>query len=384
MKPRFNILNGIRVYRSKNPYGPETTNTTTSYRVRDVVSGITSSVGDRKRPLPHSYEVVYARFLNGEVKNVNTTDPGYYSSFTGDLITYGNSVDEYFPLELFPANTYNEALSRCYNTLRGTVDLSVDLAQLGQTARMIKEIGSLETYTKMFRSLNALINGVSAARLTYVYGIKPTVSTIYDCLDKVQQALNEDLLVIKERAQSPVSFAREMNLAPWMASAYQDPIHLITSKGDAHKCEIKLRYKPLNNALGTWTSLNPVSIAWELLPYSFVADWLFDIGSYIRNLETALLYRNQFVDGYVSKLSYIDYEMKNKNSSYIVGEGTGRNLCTYTARSTCKRVRFSRSVLTSAPTPEMPSFKVDLGSARLLNAAALLGVLLKHERRGAW
>lgn len=378
MKPRNYISKGTCVYRSKNPFESETvTPIANVFRTRDVVSGITSSVGDHHKPLPHSYEVVYVRFLNGRVSFVDSTNAGYYGSYEGDLINYTSDVDAYFPLEAFPSNTYNNALSKCYDKLRGTVDLSVDLAQLGQTARMFKEIASLETYTSSFKSLKALIRGVSSARLMYVYGIKPTVSTIYDCIDKAQQALDENLLVIKARAQDSVSFDRYVTLADYVRTAYQDPNHVVTSKANAHKCEIKLRYKPLNNALGTWTSLNPVSIAWELLPYSFVVDWFLNVGNYVRNLETALLYRNRFVDGYVSRLSHIDYVMKNRFTSYKVKSGGDVTNCEYLAESSAKRIRFSRTVLTSAPTPEMPSFKADLGSARLLNAAALLGVLLK-------
>lgn len=376
MKSRNVVVSGLRTRRSKTPYGAEIVESQSGYKFRDQVSGVTSSLGDHKKPLPHSFEVVYASFLSGSLRYVNTTNAGYYGSYEGCLIGYSNLVDAYFPLELFPSNTYNNTLSKCYAELRGTIDLSVELAQLGETARMVKAITKVETYTRNFRSLRALVAGVAGIRLAYVYGIKPLVSTVYDCVDKVQRALDERLLVIKQRAGSPVYFASEVNLLSYMNAEYQDPIHLVSSKSNGHRCEIKLRYKPLNNMLGTWTSLNPVSIAWELLPYSFVVDWFLDVGNYVRNLETSLLYSNLFVDGYVSRLSFINYNMRNKNSLYYVGTGTGRNLCTYSASSSAKRIRFSRTVLTSSPTPEMPSFKANLGSARLLNAAALLGVLL--------
>lgn len=142
-------------------------------------------------------------------------------------------------------------------------------------------------------------------------------------------------------------------------------------------CELKCRYKPRGNSWAGFTSLNPVSIAWELLPYSFVVDWFFNVGNYVRNLETALLYGGDFVDGYMTKVSYAQMKMVPKRYSYPKGSGTGLVSCTFDAKSEAYLVNFNRSILTSSPTPEVPSFRADLGSARLLNAAALLAVLLK-------
>lgn len=373
-------LNGSRIRTSKIPSSAPSVTTTATFAKRYVVDSLYSRPGDHVKPNPHSYEVCRCDFLKGKIYNVNTTNAGYWSNIEGHLINYSGLCDVYFPLPPFPNNTYNDALSKCYDELRGSVDLSIDLAQLGQTARMFKAIRKIETYTKAFRSLRDLVTGVASAKLAYTYGIAPTVNTVYDCIEKTLHALDNTLLVIKQRAKSPVIFSERVNLSSFMCTVYQDPWHIVKSERNSNCCEIKMRYKTLDNALGTWTSLNPVSIAWELMPYSFVVDWFFDVGNYVRNLETSLLYRNQFVDGYVSKLSYADYVMTNENSSYYVGSGTGRNHCTYLASSTARRIRFARTVLESAPTPEMPSFKADLGSARLLNAAALLGVLLERKR----
>jgi hypothetical protein len=242
---------------------------------------------------------------------------------------------------------------------------------------MFKSIAQVETYTSSFRSLKALIRGVSAARLTYVYGIRPMLSTIYESIERLTDTLDMDLLCVRGRSRSDVSYAREFNL-PSSVTSYQDTLAVREYQSQAHKCEIKLVYKCPRLSAATWTSLNPASIAWELTPYSFVVDWFFDVGSYLRNLETALLYRNEFKYGYVTRLSYLEGTVRNKKNSYYVGSGSGLNSCTQSWSAAGRKVRFARSRLTSSPTPEMPSFQADLGSARLLNAAALLGVLLKR------
>jgi hypothetical protein len=140
-------------------------------------------------------------------------------------------------------------------------------------------------------------------------------------------------------------------------------------------CTFSVSYYPKEFELARWTSLNPLSIAWELIPYSFVIDWFYDAGTYLRNLESALLYNNVFNGGYVSELyAYDGTERTQKYFTYKVGIYT--RYYTNTARRSRKR-NFVRTKLLSYPLPRAPSISTDLSSARLLSAAALLRQLLK-------
>jgi hypothetical protein len=124
-----------------------------------------------------------------------------------------------------------------------------------------------------------------------------------------------------------------------------------------------------------------VSLAWELIPYSFVVDWFVDVGSYLRNLETALLYRKFVTSGYVSELyAFEGSEVGiNKANGYAIGSGkSNENWARFlNVKAKIRRVQFARTKLSSYPLPRLPTFKVALGSQRLFSAAALLRQLLQ-------
>lgn len=128
------------------------------------------------------------------------------------------------------------------------------------------------------------------------------------------------------------------------------------------------------NSIANYTSLNPVSIVWELIPYSFVVDWFTNVGGYLRNLESSLLYGSDFAYGYRSDLS-VQHETQ--------GAAGGNNAYSEVAAGDYLLVTFRRSILNASPTPRFPSFNPKLGTTRLLSAASLLGQQLhslKHVK----
>jgi len=142
------------------------------------------------------------------------------------------------------------------------------------------------------------------------------------------------------------------------------------------RCHIKVRMKPPETfvqVLANLTSLNPASIAWELTPFSFVVDWFFDVGGYLRALETALIYGSLFVDGFILR-SYRNWGECRIDSRKDYGSDTFN---IYQGSGTYQKTRYERAPLLGYPFPKLPVFKADLSSAQLLNAAALLSQHLR-------
>lgn len=127
--------------------------------------------------------------------------------------------------------------------------------------------------------------------------------------------------------------------------------------------------------MSNFSSLNPVSIAWELMPWSFVIDWFYDVGGYIRNLETAMLHNSRFIHGYVTYGEKTDVKLKQHGTVSVSGS---KRIYAYTGGAV--RTMKDRAVLTSYPFPRIPVVSVDLGSGRLANAAALLTTFLYGKR----
>lgn len=139
-----------------------------------------------------------------------------------------------------------------------------------------------------------------------------------------------------------------------------------------YRCEYKVWLKiPLDaSTVDRLTSLNPISIGYELIPYSFVLDWVWNIGGYLRDLETAFLYDKYFRTGYQT------LTWKHKGGYAIAPGGTTPSNVALAGSGRIDCRWKSRSVLTDYPAPSIPPVRVDLGSGRLLNLAALLGAKL--------
>jgi hypothetical protein len=317
--------------------------------------------GDRKKANSWSYSAYHRRYLNGYV--ITNRSDGYTASISGYFQTKKDNIDPCALWDNAP-HVYNAALSKLNEKVRGTLDLSTALAQAGQTTRMFGATDKLELFAKLKLGGKSSISAISSAWLEFQYGWRPLVDDIYGSLDEATNLILNEIERVKARSQDTVTYSSNVSVPTPVGVFNGRPVH----KG-LHVCEFGLRFKTKGHNLDRWISLNPITIAWELIPYSFIVDWFFNVGGYIRDLETSLLYGNSFVDGYCTQGTFTDSTYKG---SFGNAETIG------VASSSLKYRYLNRVKLSSYPCPRLPSFKVDLGSQRLLNAAALLGVLLKR------
>jgi hypothetical protein len=136
-------------------------------------------------------------------------------------------------------------------------------------------------------------------------------------------------------------------------------------------CDLRVD-SPILNDVSRLTSLNPAAIGWELVPYSFVVDWFFNIGGYLEELEQSMGsgVGLKFVRGYTSHVHVTT--VKHTIPPYSGKSGNPRNSVPYTMTHTERYVLKDRVKLTSLPYPYFPKFEVDLGVSRILSAASLL------------
>ena len=131
-----------------------------------------------------------------------------------------------------------------------------------------------------------------------------------------------------------------------------------------------VRYK-VNSRLTVFLSqlgfTNPINLAWELLPFSFVVDWFLPIGPYLESLST--FHGMDFVDGF--KTTFL------RQRTSLVASGSYRHPTTqadWVERGTWDRewITVNRVKLTSFPSPTVPHFKNPLSPTHIANALALL------------
>lgn len=273
---------------------------------------------------------------------------------------------------------YNMALNRLNDKVRGNLDLSIALAESGTTARMVRNTLKVLRHARKlkppggFGSTRDVANGY----LQFKYGWKPLLSDVYN-------AANESIRVVVNKLEHTSASARIPEGRKYVreyasyGSSTKVPVERTVSEGSFSGCKIgiSLEIPPDSFRLDRWTSVNPVSIAWELVPYSFVVDWFFDIGSYLRNIETGLLLGGRFRSGYVSEIwrSEVTDELTNWvspvnqwNQKHRYTENVGERL----------DIIFTRARLSNYPFPRKPTINVDLGSGQLFSAAALLRQLM--------
>lgn len=115
---------------------------------------------------------------------------------------------------------------------------------------------------------------------------------------------------------------------------------------------------------------NPLLVAWELVPYSFVVDWFFPLGNWISNLDAT--FGLTFVGG-----SRTEFE-RSKHTALANGSiKRSYDTMTGSAYGEINTVVCTRSALTTWPLLQPPAFKNPVSTGHALNALALLTQLFR-------
>lgn len=352
--------------------------TSTPVAKAHVVRSQTGYIGVRSKVQPrpmHAYSLtVYDLSSNREMLTQDWSNGMHKSSRgSGSVLFAAVSPFNYQPTPNFD-HVYNEAVAKLGEKLRGGLDVSVDLAEANKTRKMLKVTDTVldlvKTATKRFGTLKALGN----AWLTNQYGIQPLLKTIYGLAEEnIRVVINS---TEHYSVRSTVKYTPTSLLVP----AYWGNIVVPVTEADMKMSVtlgVNMRTPQAEETLRRFTSLNPASIAWELTPYSFVADWFYNVGGYLRSLETQALYHNDYISGYRTNLlagtaqSYQRSVSTTPTSSSIV-----------TTDFFVNSLNIERSVIGAYPFPAYPVLRAGLGSSRLLSAASLLaGFLGKRQQR---
>lgn len=332
--------------------------------LKDSVSGYTLRKGDKKTPTSFSYTAYRSNGYKGTYRYHNkTAAPPIVLIDSGSMGTF---LDDRLNLTSNQAHLYNRAYNSLVNKLRGTLDLSIAVAEGHQTAAMLGSLNKLETYVKKWGPKISGLKTAGANWLAYSLGLRPLLQDVYGSVDEFYRHKVPGLLQIKTGARDTFDNKAVLKERP------NDPQTTAVGNG-VEGYLFHLQFQDSGGFdLKRWTSLNPASIAWELTPYSFVVDYVYDIGNYLRQLETSLLYASAFVSGYHTYLYAYDYSHRDlgvrndQKSSFEYSDVTA---------SVSRRV-FTRTVLTSMPAPQLPRFKLPTAWQQFVTSAALLTTFL--------
>jgi len=289
------------------------------------------------------------------------------------------------PIVDLPDGMVNRALIKALLQLKNQkVNLAQAFAEREQTVKLF--VGAAEKISHLvsaYRSKNpkklwAQIVGSEGKRgaslpaswLELQYGWKPLMSDVYGSASALNQA---------EQGGSPyrcscVATQRYTGRRTGQKASYIDAnLYIKTSIEDQVLVKVHLDYVLENPLVATLAQLgitNPVYLAWELLPYSFVVDWFSPVGDFLSSMDAAL---GWFFKG--GTLSVVRRTTERGSGLHLPDpafSGYYYSLQGYPSMLLNKQYALERSVYGSSPLPGFPGLKNPLSTGHIANAMSLL------------
>lgn len=363
------------VYNKDNPYARGQTDyeSAVDYVLTDVDTSPDTGLnpGNKISPTNWQYSIEI-------VQNFTGRKDQFYPA--GDLYNSAIGVYGSVPLdgpEWERDSLVNAALAKLNANVRDQADWAEDIAQARGTAKSHKLSTLAKDLVLKVANLRhnplAAIGATSSGYLLFRYVWKPIINNIYDTAVAALNTNDGGKLRIRASVTRSIDQSGRC-MSPGSGSGV--PYSTQFSNSGKQGCRISVIMRGMDeNRLADFTTLDPSVLAWNLLPWSFVADWVYGIGGYLEAQEHALRFNSLFVSGYVTEL----YANHRKEVIMDVTSPDGLHKVAF-GRARRKSIRFQRTVLSGWPLPRRPVLNIDLGSSKLLAAAALLGTILGRKR----
>jgi len=206
--------------------------------------------------------------------------------------------------------------------------------------------------------------GLAAPRtwLELQYGWSPLLSDIYGATT----ALSEEAPHIMEGFTKTVKANyRERDDRISLQQLYPHGVSELTRKAEAG-VSLRLDYEPSNTFLQAVTNVgltNPLEVAWELVPFSFVVDWALPIGNWLHVLDADLGWRFRSGSCTHFQKTLVTARRVADNYAFIRGDWEGGKL---------SKLNMDRKVYADSPLPSFPSLKNPFSVGHLANGLSLL------------
>lgn len=309
----------------------------------------------------------------------------------------------------------SKAISKLLNKLSETKgSLAVSVAEIDKTARMVASAATrlvtayrglrsgnlgkfadsvgitfsrrrMDAYRRRFKSFERRSDARNFASKTWLeltYGWRPLVNDVYTQCENLSRYLTHRQGVVREST----GYAQEERITEEKTTA-------VNSDWNSAKtvvCQVRIRYTvrykvpsgspSFENAFGL---NNPYVVAWELLPFSFVADWFVPVGDFLSNLTATN--GLSFHSGTRSR----SYEATIRNNitagkPYPDQGGTRTPYLDGTAIVEQQKRGKSRTVLLDFPSPRLGEFKWPQSVDQALSALSLIQVVFTGSARNTW
>jgi hypothetical protein len=244
------------------------------------------------------------------------------------------------------------------------VNLGASVAEYRETASMFKKAGiGFRDAIRVVRNLRKgkwrkrlSTREIAQAELAFSFGVMPLVNDLHDSFYALQDRISNSLyrrIYVSKKERDVFSNVDDKWSGLWESSVRA---HLIVR---------------LNANYSDFTMGNPLEIAWELVPFSFVLDWAIPIGEYLSSLDA--LKDVDMVHGTVTrKLKY-----QHVSTSPFWDENPRMKVGKYS------RDEHERYVVNSIPFPPLPGYDPS-DSLRAIGHGLSLMRSLKTDKIVRW
>lgn len=325
-------------------------------------------------------------------EQIRTLNPAL-SSISLSKFPTGTTWGPSLPNPSHDVKASNKAVKRLIGRSNSAIDanLAQDTAQLGQTVRVIGDAatriaksftalkrGNIPLAVKsLWQSRSPLYNprfrpkpgrNLADNWLALQYGWKPLLQDVHGSMSSLANYNLGAAAVQRMSAsgsQDSLSVTDSRRATGWEVAGKC----LIYSRTT---CKYTIRYRVGNHLqafLAQTGFSNPINLAWEVLPYSFVVDWLLPVGPYLETLTAwnGLVFLDGVKTQFTRQVIWYDVAWSGHNKLAAADSYT-------TSAGGLFRhwILLDRVKLTAFPTLTQPSLKNPLSTEHALNALALL------------
>jgi hypothetical protein len=205
------------------------------------------------------------------------------------------------------------------------------------------------------RSLHRNNREVSGLWLEYSFGWMPLLSDIHGATQELSNEFGDTDRFQDRYKCHVVGTAEQTSDLPgqWgFACGFLTKGFIDGRTKERHRCKVRLDYVLTNPMLATASQLgltNPMETAWELLPLSFLVDYIVPVGNFFSQLDAGLGW--SFRGGTVSKISRGQRKTWINNSSMRIDSTSAvqQKVSNGSSAAVQNRVRLTRSVYGTEP-----------------------------------
>lgn len=295
--------------------------------------------------------------LNYRLQDQTKTNGGFYTA-AGNVSTYAqprtNALALSAQAKLVDAiNASAPNLLVDVATGRQTLEMTLGAIQsFGRAALALKhgKPGMAARYLGVKKNHASRLNhkDIAGRWLELQYGWLPTLSDIHDAWRLWEAKQDNDGRILRFRSRVTETFTLDSSASPSLYSV----------KGPCKaRYQIQAELTEPNSTARALGLLDPLSLVWEIIPWSFVVDWFIPIGTYLEVLNTVPKLSGRF--------------LTTKSYKHI-GHRTGKSPPYMGGAMTSYTVRVERTVTTGLKVGN-PQFRIDkaFSPRRFWNALAL-------------